>query len=121
MSVVITIHCHDGHIIEPVFTYTQSVLLLWTLSHVKVCSHGGVELGDPDSRDRCGGPVTATTVSGLISGSLRGVATRPNITEYCMYTVSPESNSLPVKMSRTHCLWQQWQKRATLASATMGG
>ena len=42
----------------------------------------------PESRDSVGGPATVVPVSQFISQTLRGVAPRASITEYCMYTVS---------------------------------
>ena len=55
-----------------------------TLTH----GHGGMELECPDSRDSKGGPSTVAAVRRFASHTLRGVAPRPSITEYCMYTVS---------------------------------
>ena len=54
----------------------------------QVCAHGGIEIEGPDSRDCLGGPSTVSAVSEFASKTLRGVATRPSVTEYCMYTVS---------------------------------
>ena len=53
----------------------------------QVCAHGGEVIPGPDSRDSIGGPTTVPAVSKFISNTLRGVATQPSITEYCMYTV----------------------------------
>ena len=44
-------------------------------------------MSDPDGRDQHGGPITAATVSKLISRALHGVSTKPSITECCIYTV----------------------------------
>jgi monomeric sarcosine oxidase len=58
----------------------------------KVCAHGGPAIEGPESRDSAGGPATVGPVREFISGALRGVAARPSITEYCMYTMSPDKN-----------------------------
>jgi sarcosine oxidase/L-pipecolate oxidase len=57
---------------------------------LKVCAHGGIAIEGPDSRDRPGGPGTVAPVSQFISQTLRGVSTTASITEYCMYTMSPD-------------------------------
>jgi sarcosine oxidase/L-pipecolate oxidase len=57
---------------------------------LKVCVHGGIAIEGPDSRDRPGGPTTVAPVSQFISQTLRGVSTTASITEYCMYTMSPD-------------------------------
>jgi glycine/D-amino acid oxidase-like deaminating enzyme len=59
---------------------------------LKVCAHGGEVIQGPDGRDSIGGPATVPAVGRFISSTLRGVATQPSITEYCMYTMSPDKD-----------------------------
>ena len=46
---------------------------------------------DPDNRDAIGGPATVQSTSKFISQTYKGVAKKPSITEFCMYTVSMET------------------------------
>lgn len=54
---------------------------------LQVCSHLGVDI-DPDSRDDVGVCAEALQlISTFIRNHMPGVATKPSITESCIYTV----------------------------------
>ena len=52
-----------------------------------MCGYEGATIPDPDSRDTIGGPTSVSDVATFISHTLKGVATQPSITEYCIFTV----------------------------------